>query len=92
MVVQLMTWPWKTPLINLADGAMSMMPGTQGSFTSWGLFKHREIIAGIESGLRGCGCCAYASKAFGFSFSWLIAGRLCGVRSACRFLTEPNLK
>ncbi|CAE6960361.1 sphX [Symbiodinium natans] len=25
MVVQLMTWPWKTPLINLADGAMSMM-------------------------------------------------------------------
>eukprot|EP00439_Symbiodinium_sp_Y106_P046368 s2809_g5.t3 len=25
MVLQLMTWPWKTPLINLADGAMSMM-------------------------------------------------------------------
>ena len=26
MVMQLTTWPWKTPLINLADGAMSMMP------------------------------------------------------------------
>eukprot|EP00439_Symbiodinium_sp_Y106_P040602 s2809_g4.t8 len=25
MVMQLTTWPWKTPLINLADGAMSMM-------------------------------------------------------------------
>ena len=30
MVVQLMTWPWKTPLINLADGAMSMMQGARG--------------------------------------------------------------
>ena len=59
MVVQLMTWPWKTPLINLADGAMSMMPGTQGSLTSWGLFKHRETLAGIELGSGGCSCCAY---------------------------------
>ena len=25
MVIQLVVWPWKTPLINLADGAMSMM-------------------------------------------------------------------
>ncbi|CAJ1390644.1 unnamed protein product [Effrenium voratum] len=25
MVIQLVAWPWKTPLINVADGAMSMM-------------------------------------------------------------------
>ncbi|CAK9066479.1 Protein SphX [Durusdinium trenchii] len=25
MVIQLVTWPWKTPIINLADGLMSML-------------------------------------------------------------------
>ena len=25
MVIQLVTWPWKTPIINLADGLMNML-------------------------------------------------------------------
>ena len=55
MVMQLTTWPWKTPLINLADGAMSMMPAaqlTRAYATSRGLFVKQRVFSKVHPASR----------------------------------------